>query len=60
MNTISEAQKKAIITHLEKAQDLCAKYGLGLGNGGDIASMLSGIVSEIANGEARQIEDLAE
>jgi hypothetical protein len=60
MKTITDQQKKAIIYHLEKAQDVCAKHGLALGNGGDIASMLGGISSEIANGEAKQIEELVE
>lgn len=60
MKKITDQQQKSIVRHLDKAREICAKYGLGLGNGGDIASMLCGISSEIANGEAKQFEGLVE
>jgi hypothetical protein len=48
------------INHIEKASAVCARYGMILGNGGDIASMLNGIASELANGDARPCAELAE
>lgn len=47
-------EKQSVMSHLDKAAKICAKYGMALGNGGDIASMLCGISSEIANGDAKE------
>lgn len=60
MELMSKRDKQSIIRHLDKARELCAKYGMALGNGGDIASMLSGIAGEIANGDAKENEFLVE
>lgn len=55
---MTKRDRQALTMHIEKASELCVKYGLTLRNGGDIASMLFGISSEIANNEVIENEYL--
>ena len=57
---ITFRERKAAINAIDKAAKICAKYGLTLGNGGDISSMLTVISSELLSGKFQENEFLAE